>query len=194
MLDSTAMDDILLSYKLTEKDLLEVYAKVLRIPRTLQIAGAFLVVYGLASLIGHRGSYYEAVSQIVVGLLFVFCVRLLVKFSFKRDFAKHQGTKTIISSEGIAFSDSNSQSTSKWSAFIRYAETKNLFMLFYRPNLCHTLPKRAFAPEDLSRFRELLQQNVPVQRAKNTQLRMLVFWVVLLVAVFLVWLAVKSLR
>jgi hypothetical protein len=102
--------------------------------------------------------------------------------------------KALISSSGIAISDSNGQSTSKWTAFIRYAETKNLFVLFYRPNLCHTVPKRAFAPEDLSRFREILQQSVPVQRGKNTHLRILVYWVILLAAMFLVWLVVKSLR
>jgi hypothetical protein len=80
------MDDILLSYKITEKDLLELYAKVLRSLVLMQIVGAFMILYGLASLIGHWGSYwgsyYEVVSGIAVGLLFVSCLRLLAKFSF----------------------------------------------------------------------------------------------------------------
>lgn len=85
------MDDILLSYNITEKDLLEVYAKVLRPLAFMQFLGWILVVCGLAGLIGHYGSSYEALSGNAAGLLFIFCLRLLVKFSFKRDFAKHRG-------------------------------------------------------------------------------------------------------
>lgn len=51
----------------------------------------------------------------------------------------------------------------QWAYFWRYKETEALVLLFHT-ELALIFPKRAFAADDLARFRELLEQKIPVPR------------------------------
>jgi hypothetical protein len=49
----------------------------------------------------------------------------------------------------------------KWEAFIKSKETPNLFLLFLTKQMCHMVPKRAFASEaDIEALRELLREKI----------------------------------
>ncbi len=57
--------------------------------------------------------------------------------------------------------NNNSTTIHKWTAFIRFNETANLFLLFLSKQLCVLIPKRAFVDiTQEAQFRELLQQKI----------------------------------
>ena len=70
-----------------------------------------------------------------------------------------------MSDSGMIFRSAKGTAELNWDAFPRYAETKNLFMLYVQSRLFHVIPKRAFTPEDLLAFREMLQMRLGAKSA-----------------------------
>lgn len=63
--------------------------------------------------------------------------------------------------EGVQVVTTTSNSFMKWEAFIKSKETPNLFLLFLTKQMCHMVPKRAFASEaDLESLRVLLSEKI----------------------------------
>ena len=79
-----------------------------------------------------------------------------------------------------------------WETYRGYLETPNLFLLSQPPGLYVTIPKRAFAPDQLPCFRELLSQKVPVVQPQPTTSRG--FWIALAVAVSVLLILYVALR
>jgi hypothetical protein len=48
----------------------------------------------------------------------------------------------------------------KWSSFVRFLESNDIFMVFIAPLNFIVFPKRAFAAGEANEFRLLLQRNV----------------------------------
>ena len=113
--------------------------------------------------------YFQMLVPIVIGLVLAFRLRLFAKLSFKRDLVD-QGKVTVAASEsGIQFLSAKGTSNAKWSAFIRYTETRNLFILYPQSSLFNIIPKRAFAPSDLLEFRQMLQLNLTTSSIFTTR-------------------------
>ena len=156
------------SYQLSEKDLLEAQTSHAgRLFRISQIFGAFLIAAGLGGVVFGQGQY--APVPIVIGLFLLFRLRLSAKLAFRRDVAAQGKVEVTASQAGIQFLSARGTADLKWDAFLRYTETKNLFMLYPQSRLFNIIPKRAFTPQDLQEFRQALQQNLAAKSASHNK-------------------------
>jgi hypothetical protein len=72
------------------------------------------------------------------------------------DLHRHQTTE--ITAEGISFSDTLSHRNYQWPAFVKYEETRHLFLLFTSEKMALMIPKRAFPSEEqLAAMRNLMK-------------------------------------
>jgi len=153
------------TYNLSEKDLLEgqtCHAGVLF--RMGQLFGAVLLIAGLGGIV-FAEERLQALIPVLIGLILLFRIHLSAKLLFKRDFAGQDEIKLAVSDSGIEFLTGKGSGNLKWSAFLRYTETKHLFMLYSQSNIFNLIPKRAFDPQDLLEFRQMLQQNLAARSA-----------------------------
>jgi len=154
------------SYHLTEKDLIDAQiSHAGRTFRALQLLGAFSVAAGLGAVVLAGARYYQALVPIALGLFFLFHLHLSAKLSFKRDFVSQGNVEVATSQSGIRFLSAKGTVDLNWNAFTRYTETKHLFMLYPQSNMFLIVPKQALAPEDLTEFRQVLEQNVAAKSA-----------------------------
>jgi hypothetical protein len=150
-----------LEYRLTESDFLEAQEKHGGVwTKLLLIWGVLLIAAGVGSFVLRPRHYSDGILPILLGLFFLFGLRLLALRSFRRDQRFQQPVEAIISDSGIdAFSPTGS-TKSAWGAFIRYAESEHLFLLYQGPHVFSIFPKRAFAPKDEESFRGLLNDKL----------------------------------
>ncbi len=131
------------------------------------VAGLLIIVAILANLILNPGTAQLArvIPMLLLALFLVSLTTVLIPFSVRRAYSKdkrlHGEFSAEISESGIGISSPDSQTQMNWKGFIRFFETKNLFVLYHSAQLFNTFPKRAFAPEQLEEVRSLLQQKVP---------------------------------
>ena len=144
-----------------------------------------------------RHQYAQAVIPIVIGTILMFGLRFSTKLTFKRESALQIEMSVIASEAGIEFLNSRGNSSLNWSAFVRYFETKRLFMLYVQSKMFHLIPKRALSPAALIDLREVLQQQIgtkTTRRAGNFNISAFRFFLILATAVVLVYLAMHGIR
>ncbi|MGC2248940.1 MAG: YcxB family protein [Terriglobales bacterium] len=73
----------------------------------------------------------------------------------------------MISETGIDSSSPTGSTQSTWSAYTRYVESRNLFLLYQAPHVFSLLPKRAFAPGEEESFRGLLNAKLGAATAAH---------------------------
>ncbi len=85
---------------------------------------------------------------------------LAARSQFRGSRAAH-GPKTLsASATELSFQTDVGSSHLQWTGFVNWVEGKQVFALFTSPKAFIVLPKRAFTPEQLGEFRELLRQNI----------------------------------
>ena len=186
------------SYKLSEKDLLEAREKhggprIKLIP----IIGILLVASGLGSLVPSSRQFPSAAGSIAMGLFLLFFLRLQVWLSFRRDTRLQDQFEAAISDSRIDLSSSTATSTYSWSAFTRYAETKNLFLVYQSPQAFNVFPKRSFGLQEANEFRSLLDQkfgSASVAHRKRISPQTWIFLVVVALAAILLVMAIRNIR
>jgi len=187
-----------LEYRLTESDLLEAQGKHGGVwTRLLRIWGALLIAAGVGSLVMRPRHYSDAVLPILLGLFFLFGLRLLALRSFRRDQRLQQHFEAIISESGIDSSSPTGSTKSTWGAFTRYVESKHLFLLYQAPHVFSIFPKRAFAPGDEESFRALLNDKLGAASAaygKRISPRTWIFLAVVTVSALLLVMAIRNIR
>jgi len=67
------------------------------------------------------------------------------------------------SDAGLHFRSEYSDSRIAWSAFVRWVDEKAVFTLFPNPRIFIVVPKRAFRPDQINEFRELLRSRIKAQ-------------------------------
>lgn len=78
-----------------------------------------------------------------------------------RDTPSAQALVTMeVSDGGINFSSAAENSQISWPALTGWAEGKTVFALFFSPKAGIPIPKRAFNPEEIDEFREILRRNI----------------------------------
>jgi len=146
------------TYKLTEKDVLE--AASTGAVRSISIIGFLMVAMGTFSMVTRSISYGPGLALIAIGLFFAFGTRLQLRASFRRDDKLQGQFEAVISEDFIEVSGPSATSKYDWSSFIRYVESKNLFLLYQSQHAFNIFPKRAFTSADLDLFRSILQENL----------------------------------
>ncbi len=184
------------SYKLTERDLLEAQGKHGGLgSRLLPIFGLLVLIVSLASVVHDPKQFPSLAGAIVVGLFLLFFRRLQVWFSFRRDNRLQGQFEATISDSGIDVSSLKASSKYDWSAFIRYAETKNLLLVYQAPQVFNVFPKRAFAAGEVDAFRSLLDKNLGAASTayhKRISPRTWVFLIVVAIAAMMLVMAIRN--
>jgi hypothetical protein len=183
------------AYQLSENDLMEaqvthggLWARVTR------VFGVILILAGLGSIALNPKQNAGAVIPILVGLFFLFGLRLNIRRSFRQDNRLQQPFEAVVSRDGIDISSTTGSSKYAWNAFTSYVESKNLFLVYQAPKVFNVFPKRAFAPGEEESFRSMLTERVgttPVAQSKIS-LRIWVFLAVVAVTGILLIMAIHN--
>jgi len=186
------------SYKLSKRDVLEAKEKHAGLwIRILPIFGIIVLAAGLVSLVHDPKQFPSFVGAIVIGLFLTFFLRLQVWLAFRQDNRLQDEFDASISDSGIDVSSPKGVSKYNWSAFARYVETKNLFLVYQAPHVFNAFPKRAFTPADVNTFRSLLDQKLGAASiASGKRIRPLtwVFLVFVTITAILLAMAVRNIR
>jgi len=65
---------------------------------------------------------------------------------------------------GLEIHSVHADSKVAWSAYMAWGENKTVFVILPQPRIYVPIPKRAFTPEQLNEFRELLRRNIKPDR------------------------------
>jgi hypothetical protein len=102
-----------------------------------------------------------------LGILCVFVLALTYLLPYMsagnilRNIPTAQGTVNLqISESSLHLQTPKSDATLLFTALVRYVEGKTTFSLYTTPRIFITVPKRAFTPEQLAEFRQLLEQKI----------------------------------
>jgi hypothetical protein len=82
----------------------------------------------------------------------------------RRDFRKNpnfvRDILLVVKPDGLGTATDVGKSDTNWTAYTKFKETPNLFMLYLGGRIFRVIPKRAFAGPQLDQFRDLLRQNL----------------------------------
>jgi len=131
-----------LDYELTENDFLEAQARHGGIrTRLVQVWGILLVAAAVISAISHPHNYSSFVLPLLFGVFLLFGTKLLTRRSYRKDPRLQQHFQAVVSDTGIDFSSPTGSTQSMWSAFTRYVESRNLFLLYQSPTCFQPSPQ-----------------------------------------------------
>jgi hypothetical protein len=91
-------------------------------------------------------------------------MRASVAANFKKRSAFQKPVTMVIGDEALELTTVQSQAKVAWGAFQRVLETRNVCLLFLDAESYIMIPKRAFSPEQLAEFRDLLARKLPQKR------------------------------
>jgi|SRR6185295_8033690 hypothetical protein len=186
------------TYKLSENDLLEAQGKHGGVwTKAIRVWGLLLILAGLVSIASNAKQYANVILPILLGLFFLFGLRLLVRRSFRQDNRLQQPFEAAISQDGIDVSSPTGSSKYAWSAFTRYLESKNLFLVYQAPKVFNVFPKRAFAPGEEESFRNLLSERLgtaSVAHRKRISPQTWIFLAVVAISGILLVMALHNIR
>ncbi|MDP9263011.1 MAG: YcxB family protein [Acidobacteriota bacterium] len=164
-------------YEYTVDDFIEAQISAVRIIPQLRRVQRLALLVGLAILVslpvvlltGARISYSDPRLWIfpAMGLYMVLTTTLLRPLLLRRQFRQNPHIagrhSARFGEEGIQLAGPESRSEMAWAAIDRFTESKNLFVLVHFPKMIYLFPKRAFTPEQLAEFRELLLRKLPTK-------------------------------
>jgi len=183
---------VILKYTLTLEEYVESH-KVYRI-RMAKSRVLFRNLYGLACVTVILGIYLRFAGRPWwAALLFLLATILLAERLFlwrRHAAASYQSNSGIREPTELLIEESNLVRTSpagsdeiRWANIVACHETGNLFLLRLDTNELLVIPKRAFSPGDLSRFKELRQRELIVNTTRDNPdlvlLRFVASWAVL---------------
>jgi YcxB-like protein len=101
--------------------------------------------------------------------------------------------KYLFDDDGYHFEAPGRQQRLGWAAVPRYIETKEAFLIFSSPHVTTLVPKRAFAAGDHARLSAELQARIPPPKKRGSLAgKLVVVWVVVVVALLALWQLVMS--
>ena len=163
-----------ITYNLTAADLVEAnrfhYSR--GAPASIRIGMRLAFVVGLVVVVSILLNLTLASSTqltrslpiLLLGLFLMSLTTLFIPWAVKRAYQKdkrlHEEFVAEIADSGISISCPSSRSEINWETYIRYFESKNLFVLYQSPNLFNVFPKRAFTAEQAEETRAILKQKL----------------------------------
>jgi hypothetical protein len=96
---------------------------------------------------------------LVFGFLWFFVFRRLTRRMYMAQPSLMRPKTLELSDDEATVSDELSRLTYKWPAFVRFIETRNLFLMYVSEVMFHIVPKRAFDSQcELDEFRQKLRE------------------------------------
>jgi len=189
------------TYRLTDNDLLEwMRTANPSYPRLKIVGGLWLLACVGNSAFGgdHRTRVVEWIWPLlpgVIGILLLFLDRWSAYLFRKKHPECLDEIQMTITANGLESLSVHSQSRTSWADYIRWMESRNLFLIFQSEIAAVALPKRAFDLTQIASLRSLLQDKVgqgKTQGTKNSLIKIVVFWALILLAGVLLWMVKKG--
>ncbi len=173
-----------ITYELTERDFREAFVAHRNARLAFRLAtrmfGAGMVLLLLASVLAGillPGGRQTLQSLMPVYLLFgaIVLVIWLGPWQAARSQFRGQpaarGPKTLTTTDsGMEWEGTTAKSEVHWPAYVRWCESNSMLLIYPSPALFVIVPKRAFTPEQLAEFRQLLEQNIgPVNKQRKVE-------------------------
>ena len=161
--------------------------------------GICLIVLALLTLLWSPNSFLTVVPGFLVGVFLTFLSRLQSYLAFKRGGAMVQDRFEVeISDLGMKGASSDTSSQASWSAFKRYSESKNLFLIYRSDLFFNIVPKSVLAPGEEEVVRSLLEEHLgAATRAYRRKIKpgtwLFLVWLVIML-IFLVLSMVRTQR
>jgi YcxB-like protein len=158
-----------ITYELTEKDFREALIanrnrSALRYTVELLI---WLVVIGALSRVDGEDYLFIAWLFSIGGFFLVYWLWLAPRSSARKQYRKQpvaHGQKMLLADHsGVHFRGEGASSDMEWRSYIKWRESKHLFLLYQSPSYFYMVPKRSMAPEQVEEFRGLLRENVKLK-------------------------------
>jgi uncharacterized protein (DUF58 family) len=159
-------------YQCELKDYEEVLAardgKPLKNRILLALLGLLAIMVLVATLFVLFGiSLFPATIFVCVGLPILTALSSAIFRSRKRrGFHRHPNFSrphvARIDENGLHVESEVYTSDTKWTAYVKYQETQNLFLLYPGARLVQAFPKRAFSDQQADEFRHLAQTKLPM--------------------------------
>ena len=109
----------------------------------------------------------QGAIALALGIFWLACGFVLRPIWFRRDFRRHPNFAVAqvvaITEDGLETNSEIGAGDTKWSAYGKFRETKNLFMLYMAARLFRVVPKRALSAPQVDEFRELLRRKLPTK-------------------------------
>jgi hypothetical protein len=131
--------------------------------------GFLLMLTGSLKVTEEPGSYLSYIPVLILAFFFSpFGRRLVLYWRWRQQPILHRELRYDINDDAVAITTDTSSSEMKWETFDRFAESKNLFLLFVGKFVFYMIPKRAFADaSEVSEFRRLASTRVPAGRRQH---------------------------
>lgn len=154
---------------LTFEEYLECH-KILAAKRRISLRGVVILGGALFLLLGVLGRGEESGStRVILGAIFLFygavLSPILFRFRVKRNWNQYPRIRDefdiTIQLDGVqSIDDKGNPTHTAWDSFIRFRESKSLFLLYLSPFLPICLPKRLVMEEELDGLRTVLESSI----------------------------------
>jgi hypothetical protein len=125
----------------------------------------------------------HGIVLIAVGVFLISLLPMVLRRHFKCNKKLVIPYNVTASSEGIELAAEYGNSFTRWQAFVQFAETNDVFLLYPQPRLYQMFPKRFFSPEQLEEFNRLVRAHVAPKKGEGKKIVwLLVFWGAILIA------------
>jgi hypothetical protein len=96
----------------------------------------------------------------IAGFLTIF-PRIQIWLIWRGTPSLHIESEYVIGEENIHIKNAVANASVQWEAFIKFGDTKSLFLIYVSKNLAHIIPKRTFqSPDQMDAFREILRRKI----------------------------------
>jgi hypothetical protein len=129
-----------------------------------------LIVLGIVSVlvgsfVAYKIHFGPGLLMQLVGVFWLLWPAVVQPLWVRRDYRKHPNFSVPqvvnINEEGIQTVSDIAEGSAKWSAFTRFRETKNLFMIHMGSRIFRAIPKRALSASQIEELRQLLRSKLP---------------------------------
>lgn len=153
------------SYDLQRDDVAEAYKWHLNRMRPAALWYGILALYFVCAILlilvtGFKDwTYTFVIVGVLLGVLRPLLLRQLVNKT--GDLTRYRGATSVFSDEGVDIQSPVASAAMRWPAYVAFAETKNLFLLYQNPRVFNMFPKRGFVATDIESVRSLLRSKLP---------------------------------
>ena len=120
---------------------------------------------GLLGSFGPKSSFLSAMPLFLLAVFWFYYATSVWSRAGRRAFSGRpelaQDYTVDANESGVVFSGTISRMQWSWAAFIKFAESEKLFLIYLSPCAFVILPKRILSPGETDHFRELLRQKLP---------------------------------
>ncbi len=130
------------------------------------IVGSIAIVVSMIRIFRELSTSTLAMLGAVLGFLVFWLAimwaapRLSARRQFRNTPTAHTPVTIDASDTGLHIQSVHADSKAAWSAYLAWCEYKSVFVILPQRRIYVPIPKRAFTPEQLVEFRELLGRNI----------------------------------